>query len=211
MGHDVTVFEALHELGGVLAYGIPEFRLPKEIVRSEISGLADQGVVFETDVLIGSGTTLADLMGEEGFDAVFVGTGAGLPRFPGIEGEDLIGYQQLLAQGLVRPGQLEVWVMDVDGKNQRQVTELGCASFAPFFHPSGEKILFSTNYPDPRGREFDLWLVNVDGSGLDRVTWSEGFDGFPMFSPDGKRLVFASNRHNSVPGETNIFVTDWRE
>jgi glutamate synthase (NADPH/NADH) small chain len=91
MGHSVTVFEALHELGGVLAYGIPEFRLPKEIVRSEISGLADQGVVFETDVLIGSGTTLADLMGEEGFDAVFVGTGAGLPRFPGIEGEDLIG------------------------------------------------------------------------------------------------------------------------
>jgi glutamate synthase (NADPH/NADH) small chain len=91
MGHSVTVFEALHELGGVLAYGIPEFRLPKEIVRSEISGLADQGVVFETDVLIGSGTTLADLMEEEGFDAVFVGTGAGLPRFPGIGGEDLIG------------------------------------------------------------------------------------------------------------------------
>lgn len=91
MGHSVTVFEALHELGGVLAYGIPEFRLPKEIVRSEISGLADQGVVFETDVLIGSGTTLADLMEEEGFDAVFVGTGAGLPRFPGIAGEDLIG------------------------------------------------------------------------------------------------------------------------
>jgi glutamate synthase (NADPH/NADH) small chain len=91
MGHGVTVFEALHELGGVLAYGIPEFRLPKEIVRSEISGLADQGVVFETDVLIGSGTTLAGLMEEEGFDAVFVGTGAGLPRFPGIPGEDLIG------------------------------------------------------------------------------------------------------------------------
>ena len=91
MGHDVTVFEALHELGGVLAYGIPEFRLPKEIVRSEISGLADQGVVFETDVLIGAGPTLAGLMQEEGFDAVFVGTGAGLPRFPGIAGEELIG------------------------------------------------------------------------------------------------------------------------
>jgi glutamate synthase (NADPH/NADH) small chain len=91
MGHGVTVFEALHELGGVLAYGIPEFRLPKDIVRSEISGLADQGVVFETDVLIGSGTTLAGLMDEEGFDAVFVGTGAGLPRFPGVAGEDLIG------------------------------------------------------------------------------------------------------------------------
>lgn len=91
MGHDVTVFEALHELGGVLAYGIPEFRLPKEIVRSEINVLADQGVVFETDVLIGSGTSVAELMEEEGFEAVFVATGAGLPRFPGVPGEDLIG------------------------------------------------------------------------------------------------------------------------
>jgi glutamate synthase (NADPH/NADH) small chain len=90
-GHAVTVFEALHELGGVLVYGIPEFRLPKEIVAAEISSLEDRGVVFETDVLIGSGTTLKELMDEEGFDAVFIGTGAGLPRFPGIGGEELIG------------------------------------------------------------------------------------------------------------------------
>ena len=127
------------------------------------------------------------------------------------EGEALADYQGLLAQNLVRPGRLEVWVMDADGSNQHQVTNLGCASFAPFFHPSGEKIIFSSNYPDPRGREFDLWLVNVDGSGLERVTWTGDFDGFPMFSPDGKRLVFASNRHNSKPGETNIFVTEWRD
>jgi glutamate synthase (NADPH/NADH) small chain len=90
-GHAVTVFEALHELGGVLVYGIPEFRLPKEIVAAEIASLTDRGVSFETDVLIGSGTTLSELMDEEGFDAVFIGTGAGLPRFPGIEGEELIG------------------------------------------------------------------------------------------------------------------------
>ncbi|RLE16268.1 MAG: glutamate synthase (NADPH), homotetrameric [Actinobacteria bacterium] len=90
-GHAVTVFEALHELGGVLVYGIPEFRLPKEIVASEISRLEKRGVRFETDVLIGSGTTLEELTSEEGFDAVFIGTGAGLPRFPGIEGEELIG------------------------------------------------------------------------------------------------------------------------
>ena len=90
-GHSVTVFEALHELGGVLVYGIPEFRLPKEIVAAEIAGLEERGVSFETDVLIGSGTTLRDLMDDEGFDAVFVGTGAGLPRFPGIAGEELIG------------------------------------------------------------------------------------------------------------------------
>jgi glutamate synthase (NADPH) small chain len=91
LGHDVTVFEALHELGGVLAYGIPSFRLPKDIVRAEIGNLERSGVSFETDVLIGSGMSLGDLLGDEGFDAVFVGTGAGLPRFPGVPGEDLIG------------------------------------------------------------------------------------------------------------------------
>jgi len=90
-GHAVTVFEALHELGGVLVYGIPEFRLPKDIVAAEINSLEDRGVTFETNVLIGSGTTLDELMEDEGFDAVFIGTGAGLPRFPGIGGEDLIG------------------------------------------------------------------------------------------------------------------------
>jgi glutamate synthase (NADPH/NADH) small chain len=90
-GHAVTVFEALHAFGGVLAYGIPEFRLPKEIVEAEVDALAALGVVFESDVLIGSGITARDLLDTEGFDAVFIGTGAGLPRFPGIEGEDLIG------------------------------------------------------------------------------------------------------------------------
>jgi glutamate synthase (NADPH/NADH) small chain len=90
-GHSVTVFEALHELGGVLVYGIPEFRLPKEIVAAEVNALEGRGVTFETDVLIGSGTTLEELMEDEGYDAVFIGTGAGLPRFPGVAGEELIG------------------------------------------------------------------------------------------------------------------------
>jgi glutamate synthase (NADPH/NADH) small chain len=91
MGHQVTIFEALHEPGGVLTYGIPEFRLPKDVVEAEVDGLRKLGVRFETDVLIGAGTTIDTLMTEDGFDAVFVGTGAGLPRFPGIPGEDLIG------------------------------------------------------------------------------------------------------------------------
>lgn len=90
-GHEVTIFEALHKPGGVLVYGIPEFRLPKEIVEAEVNGLRDLGVQIETDVLIGAGTTVETLLSDEGFDAVFVGTGAGLPRFPGIAGEDLIG------------------------------------------------------------------------------------------------------------------------
>jgi len=125
------------------------------------------------------------------------------------EGEALTRYQDLLARGKVRPGLLEIYVMNADGTDQRQITDLGCASFAPFFHPSGQKIIFSTNHPVPRGREFDLWLVDLDGTGLEQVTFTREFDGFPMFSPDGTRLVFASNRHNRIPGETNVFVAEW--
>ncbi|MFH2071546.1 MAG: NADPH-dependent glutamate synthase [Actinomycetota bacterium] len=90
-GHQVTVFEALHSPGGVLVYGIPEFRLPKAIVAAEIDGLRDLGVTFETNAVIGLIDTLDDLLDTEGFDAVFVGVGAGLPRFMGIPGENLVG------------------------------------------------------------------------------------------------------------------------
>jgi Tol biopolymer transport system component len=100
--------------------------------------------------------------------------------------------------------------MDVDGKNKRQITDLGAATFAPYFHPSGEKIIFSTNYPD-KGREFDLWMIDVDGTNLEQVTFSPGFDGFPMWAPDGKTFVFASNRHNSKRGDTNVFITEWKD
>lgn len=124
--------------------------------------------------------------------------------------EAIADYQGLLAQHMIRPGQLEVYVMDADGKNKVQVTDLQSATFAPFFHPSGTKIIFSSNHPD-RGREFDLWMVNTDGTGLEQVTHSGGFDGFPMFAPDGKTFVFASNRHNTLPNETNIFVTTWKD
>jgi TolB protein len=120
-------------------------------------------------------------------------------------------YRDLLAQGLYSPGVLEIWVMDADGSNKRQVTKLGAASFAPAFHPDGRRIIFSSNHPEPRGRNFDLFLVQDDGSGLERVTSDPTFDGFPMFSPDGKRLVFASNRGAKVRGETNLFVAEWLE
>ena len=90
-GHEVRVFEALHEIGGVLLYGIPEFRLPKEIVRQDVDVLRRMGVQFETNVVVGRTVTLDDLLGEEGYDAVFVATGAGLPRFLGIPGEHLCG------------------------------------------------------------------------------------------------------------------------
>jgi len=121
----------------------------------------------------------------------------------------LADYQGLLRQNLVRPTTLEIWVMDADGSNKRQVTSLNAASFAPFFHPDGHRIIFSSNHGDPRGREFDLYIVNDDGTGLQRITHSLEFDGFPMFTPDGHQLVFASNRNAAHPGDTNIFIADW--
>ena len=90
-GHQVHVFEALHEIGGVLVYGIPEFRLPKTIIRQQVDFMRAMGVVFETDVVVGRTVTIDELLDEEGYDAVFIGTGAGLPQFMGIPGEHLNG------------------------------------------------------------------------------------------------------------------------
>ena len=123
---------------------------------------------------------------------------------------ELSEYKSLLNEHLVRPSKLEIWIMDADGKNRRQVTKLGCASFAPFIHPNGKQIIFASNYGDPKGREFDIFMINVDGTGLKRITYSPEFDGFPMFSRDGKKLIFGSNRNGKVRGETNIFVADWK-
>jgi TolB protein len=122
-------------------------------------------------------------------------------------------YKDLLAQHLIVPTTFEVWTMNADGTNKRQVTKLNAASFAPFFTPDGKRIIFCTNYfaTDQRKRNFDLAVINVDGTGLERITFNETFDGFPMFSPDGKKLVFASNRNAAKTGDTNVFIADWVE
>jgi Tol biopolymer transport system component len=126
-------------------------------------------------------------------------------------GKDLEDYQGLLARGLVRPSKLEIWVANADGTEAMQVTDLGAASFAPFFHPTEDVIIFSSNVGDPRGREFDLWAMRSDGSGLRRITHSVGFDGFPHFSPDGTRLAFSSNRATAEGSrDTNVFLARWK-
>ena len=127
--------------------------------------------------------------------------------------EEIKRYKDLLAQHLIVPTTFELWVMNADGSNKRQVTKLNAASFAPFFTPDGKRIIFCTNYfaSDQRKRNFDLAVINVDGTGLERVTFNESFDGFPMFSPDGKKLVFASNRNAAKTGDTNVFIADWVE
>jgi Tol biopolymer transport system component len=120
----------------------------------------------------------------------------------------LADYRGLLAEKLVRPSRMELWVMNADGGGQRQVTTLGGANFGPSWTPDG-RIIFSSNYRNPRSGNFDLFLVNQDGTGLEQVTTNGTFDGFPMFSRDGKTIVWASNRHAESASSTNLFVADW--
>ncbi|MGB7552964.1 MAG: hypothetical protein WBM04_01225 [Candidatus Korobacteraceae bacterium] len=126
--------------------------------------------------------------------------------------QEIADYKALYAKGLIRPGNLEIWVMDADGKHKQQVTHNGAANFAPFFFPDGKRIIFASNQANPQsGRDFDLYMINLDGSGQQRITFYPDFDAFPMFTSDGKRLVWASNRNGKVPHETNIFIADWVE
>lgn len=125
--------------------------------------------------------------------------------------EEVEKYKELLAQGLIRPSKLEIWVMDADGNNKKQITNNGAANFAPYWFPDGQRILFCSNIEDPNGRNFDIYKINIDGTGLERITFFDEFDGFPMFSPDGKKFVFCSNRNGSIKGETNVFICDWSE
>lgn len=120
-------------------------------------------------------------------------------------------YKDLLAQGLVQPTDMEIFVCNADGSDLQQVTELGGANWAPFFHPSGEKIVFASNHHMESGRVFNIFSINLDGTGLQQITYDDVFDSFPMFSPDGKKIVFASNRNNGGTRDTNVFIADWVE
>ena len=125
--------------------------------------------------------------------------------------EEVANYKSLLAENLVQPTHMELYVCNVDGSELRKITDLPNASWAPFFHASGEKIIFSSNHPSKRGLPFNLWMVDVDGKNLQQITFDSMFDAFPMFSPDGKKLIFSSNRNNNGSHETNLFIADWKD
>lgn len=122
---------------------------------------------------------------------------------------ELADYEELANNGLFRPSILEIYVMNSDGSDIQQITNFGKASFAPFFHPDGKRIIFSSNVNSKNGRNFDLYMINIDGTGLEQITFNETFDGFPMFTKDGKQIVFCSNRFNKNEGDTNVFIADW--
>ena len=124
------------------------------------------------------------------------------------EPEEIEHYRELLSNGLVEPTAMELFIADADGSNARQLTNLGGANWAPFFHPSGNQVLFSSNH-HTGGFPFNIFMINVDGTGLEQVSFDSAFDSFPMFSPDGKRLAFSSNRNNGRTRNTNVFVADW--
>jgi Tol biopolymer transport system component len=127
----------------------------------------------------------------------------------------MAAHRSLLARNMVRPSQVELYVMNADGSDQRQVTALGGANFGPSWTPDGKRIIFSSNHQAPRSGNFDLFLVDAAAnkagpSQVEQVTFTPVFDGFPMFSPDGTKLLWASNRNNVKPNETNLFLADWK-
>lgn len=125
--------------------------------------------------------------------------------------EEKAEYKDLLSQGLVAPTAMELYICNADGSDLRQLTSLGKANWAPFFHPSGEKVIFSSNHAGTHGFEFNLYMINTDGTGLERISYDKVFDAFPMFSPDGKKIIFSSNRNNGGNHDTNLFIADWVE
>jgi TolB protein len=160
------------------------------------------------------GSAKKRLTSTEGYDggAVFSRDGRKLvwranhPRTP----EALRRYRELLADNLTTPMKMELSVAGADGRNARQITDFGCASFAPTFTPDGKRIVFASNKHDCDGRKFELYMIGVDGSGLEQITNFGGFTSFPEFSPDGRKLVFASDLNAKQRYEFNIFTADWK-
>jgi len=159
------------------------------------------------------GSNVRQLTNELGYDggAFFSPDGkklvfrASRPKTP----EEQEKYKRLLADGFVEPSNMEIFTINTDGTGLTQITDLGNANWAPYFHPSGEKIIFSSNHKSFKGFPFNLFMIHTDGTGLKQISFDNTFDSFPMFSRDGKKLVFSSNRNNGGNRSTNVFIAEW--
>ncbi len=131
--------------------------------------------------------------------------------------EEIAIWRDCMENDYVIPFPLDLWVMDIDGKNKTRILCNGATNWAPSWHPDNKRIVFASNMDDWNadikrfGHNFELYIIDADGSGLERITYNNVFDSFPMFSPDGKKLVFASNRNLQKPRATDIFIADWVE
>lgn len=119
-------------------------------------------------------------------------------------------YKELLAQGLVAPTNMEVWIANADGSEARQITHRGQANWAPNFMPDGRNVIFCSNAEYSRGYPFNMYTMDIHGKGIKKISHDKTFDAFPMFSPDGKKIIFSSNRNNGGTHDTNIFIADWQ-
>jgi TolB protein len=155
---------------------------------------------------------ITDVLGYDG-SAFFSPDGSRLifrssrPKTP----EAIKEYKDLLAEGLVEPTNMELFFCNADGSYLKQLTFLGNANWSPFFHPSGNKILFSSNFEAEKGFPLNLYFIDIDGKNLERVTHGETFDGFPIFSNDSKYLAFSRNRNNGGTRDANLFIAEWQE
>jgi glutamate synthase (NADPH) small chain len=199
MGHRVTMFEALHEPGGVLAYGIPEYRLPRSVVAAEIDAVRRLGVSIETNVVVGLSESLDGLLDEHGFDAVFVGTGAGLPRFLGIPGEDLIGVysaNEFLTRVNLMGAHLpdrETPVHDVAGRPVVVIgggnTAFDAARTAVRLGAASTRILYRRTVDDMPARADEVHHAREEGVELVTLVAPVEFVGSPSGHLEGVRLV----------------------
>ena len=122
---------------------------------------------------------------------------------------EIADYKELLKDNVVAPTEMEIYTCNTDGSDLKQITHLGKANWAPYFLPSGKKIIFSSNHHSTRGYDFQLYTIDLNGENLKQITYQSEFNAFPMFSPDGKKIVFSSNRQQEKARETNVFIADW--
>jgi Tol biopolymer transport system component len=120
-------------------------------------------------------------------------------------------YKELLSQYLVAPTEMELYIVNVDGTNLRQITTLGKANWAPYMHPNGSTLLFSSNHASQKGYDFQLYMMQPSNAVPEAVTTESVFNAFPMFSINGRRLVWSSNRNNGGTHDTNVFIADYEQ